>query len=132
MSNLTESFTVYIIDDDASVRSGLTRLMRAAKLPSRAFATPGEFLEIADTATEGCVLLDLTMPTMSGTEMQAHLRDMHFKLPVIVVSANDSEDARKMALALGASFFLRKPVDDQALIDAINWVTEASASSQRR
>lgn len=131
MSTLAESFTVYIIDDDASVRSGLARLMRSAKLPSRCFASPEAFLAVAETATDGCVLLDLTMPHMSGTELQAHLRNMQFKLPVIVVSANDSEDARQAALALGASFFLRKPVDDQALIDAIHWVTEASASGQR-
>lgn len=73
-----------------------------------------------------------TSPRLPRRQCQQCGGDLHFKPPVIVVSANDSEDARKMALALGASFFLRKPVDDQALIDAINWVTEATASSQRR
>ena len=131
MSTLAESFTVYIIDDDASVRSGLARLMRSAHLPSQAFASPGEFLAVAETATDGCVLLDLTMPYMTGSEMQAHLRAIQFKLPVIVVSANDSENARQAAIALGASFYLRKPVDDQALIDAIHWVTEGTASRQQ-
>lgn len=127
---ISESFTVYIIDDDASVRSSLSRLMRSADLQSKAFARPEEFLEIAESATKGCVLLDITMPHITGTEMQARLRDMRFKLPVIVVSASESDDARKSAFALGAQFFLRKPVDDQALIDAINWVTETTASSR--
>lgn len=118
-----DSFLVYIIDDDASFRGGLSRLMRSAGIASQAFATPEAFLAVADSVARGCVLLDITMPGMTGPEVQARLRCMDFKLPVIVVSATESDEARHSAHALGASLFLRKPVDDQALLDAISWVT---------
>ena len=60
---------------------------------------------------------------MSGLEIQANLNDRHIAVPVIMVSARDDYDIRRRTHSLGARMFLRKPVDDQALLDAINWVT---------
>jgi FixJ family two-component response regulator len=118
-----EPFTVFIIDDDASVRGGLSRLMRSAGFEARAYASPADFLQNASPTRRGVVLLDITMPGMSGAEVHARLGDLDWRLPVIVVSATENSETRDTAHALGASFFLRKPADDQALLDAIEWVT---------
>ncbi len=113
---------IYILDDDDSVRRNLSRLMRSAGLSARAFASAEEFLAVVDTLQPGCLLLDLTLPGQSGLQLQAELNRRHDYLPVIVVSARDDADTRGRARQLGARYFFRKPVDDQALIDAIQWV----------
>jgi len=113
---------VYIVEDDNSVRKGLSRLMRSADLPAQEFATAEDFLAKVDSHEPSCVLLDLTMPELSGLQLQAELNKRRLDLPVIVVSARDDSDTREMARRFGARYFFRKPVDDQALIDAIQWV----------
>jgi FixJ family two-component response regulator len=122
-----DDFDVYIIDDDASVRSGLSRLMRSAGLEPHAFATPQEFFGQLPLAQDGCILLDVTMPEMSGLQVQEKLRAEGVRLPVIVLSATENEEVRQATHALGARFFLRKPVDAQALLDAITWVSRSQA-----
>ncbi|HYB26988.1 MAG TPA: response regulator, partial [Solirubrobacteraceae bacterium] len=74
-------------------------------------------------ASSGCVLLDVTMPQMSGLRAQVKLKEMGIPLPVIAVSARETYQVRETVQALGARFFLHKPVDEQALLDAIAWVT---------
>jgi FixJ family two-component response regulator len=120
---MNDEFLVYIVDDDYSVRSGLSRLMRASGYQTMAFGTPAQFLEEVSPKSVGCVLLDVTMQGMTGPQVQARLHEKGIKLPVIAVSAHDTDETRQTARNLGAQFFLRKPVDDQALLDAIAWVT---------
>jgi FixJ family two-component response regulator len=115
---------VYIVDDEESVRKGLSRLMRSMGLPCRAFASAQQFLAELDPQQEGCVLLDITMPHVTGLQLQNDLKKRKINLPIIAVSANDDPDTCSQARQLGARFFLRKPVDDQALLDAIHWVLE--------
>src|SRR5512135_1255081 len=115
---------IYIVDDDASVRTNLARLMRSAGLPAQTFASAEEFLAAADTLQPGCLLLDLTLPGVSGLQLQAELNRRRVELPVIVLTARDEPDTRDLARRLGAQYFFRKPVDAQALIDAIQWVLD--------
>ena len=115
---------IYIVDDEESVRKGLSRLMRSAGMPCRDFASAEQFLAEMDPQQEGCVLLDITMPRLTGLQLQNELKTRKIKLPIIAVSANDDADTSSQARQLGAQFFLRKPVDDQALLDAIRWVLE--------
>lgn len=117
---------VYIVDDDDDVRNGLARLLRSAGLEPRPYDNAERFLdEVRDTA-RGCILLDITMPRMSGPQVQARLNERRVGLPVITVSARDDDETRAWARGLGARMFLRKPVDAQALLDAINWVTSSN------
>jgi len=122
MTNGSTAAIVYIVDDDDSVRKSLTRLMRSSGLKSQDFGSAEQFLAAADLQRDACVLLDITMPRLTGLQLQVKLKELQIDLPVIAVSARDDADTRNMARELGARFFFRKPVDDQALLDAINWV----------
>lgn len=114
---------VYVVDDDDAVRDGFARLLRSAGLDPRPYASAERFLDEVCDGPRACILLDVTMPRTGGLEVQARLNDRHIGLPVIMVSARDDYDIRRRTHSLGARMFLRKPVDDQALLDAINWVT---------
>jgi FixJ family two-component response regulator len=69
--------------------------------------------------------LDIIMPGATGLQLQAELKKRKINLPIIAVSARDDADTSNRARQLGARLFLRKPVDDQALLDAIRWVLES-------
>ena len=122
-----EDTVVYILDDDSAVRCGFTRLLRSAGLDARPYETPEQFLAEVRNARRACILLDITMPHLTGIQVQELLNARGVTLPVITVSARDDEQTRAIARDLGARMFLRKPVDDQALLDAIAWVTSAAA-----
>jgi FixJ family two-component response regulator len=124
----TEALLVYIVDDDDSVRKGLSRLMRSAGIEHRAYESAASFLAEVRNVDHACILMDITMPRMSGLELSAQLRQQGISLPVIAISARDDTDIRQLARDLGVRFFLRKPVDDQALLDTISWVTQADAA----
>ncbi len=113
--------TIYVIDDDPSVRKALERLLRASGLNCSIFASGDGFLrEVAPSAT-GCVIMDISMPGMTGHQLQAKLEEKGFHLAVIALSAIDNLETREQARKLGAVSFFHKPVDDQALLDAIQW-----------
>lgn len=113
---------VYVVDDDDAVRDGLARLLRAAGLEPRAYRSAELFLAEVCNGADACVLLDITMPRLTGPQVQARLNQDQITLPVITLSARDDDETRAWARELGARMFLRKPVDDQALLDAIRWV----------
>lgn len=117
------STIVYIVDDDAAVRSGLAKLLQSAGMDPRPYDSAASFLDAVTNQQDACILLDITMPRMTGLQVQEQLRRRAIELPVITVSARDDEETRHWARNLGARMFLRKPVDDQALLDAIQWVT---------
>jgi len=124
----TGTLHVHIVDDDESVRKGLSRLMRSAGIESHAYASPESFLAEVHNEGHACILMDITMPRMSGLELGAQLREKGITLPMIAISAHDDDDTRHLARELGVRFFLRKPVDDQALLDAISWVVQGDES----
>jgi FixJ family two-component response regulator len=110
---------VAIVDDDASVRSALLGLMRAAGLEARAFASAEEFLQSGAQATTACLVADVRMPGMSGLDLQAHLNAQKAGIPIVFITAHGDAAARTRALNAGAVRFFQKPFDDQELLDAI-------------
>lgn len=120
---MPDPFCVYVVDDDDSVRKALSRLLRASGYDVKTYASPELFLDELGVNSSGCLILDMTMPRMTGLQVQQRMREMGIGLPIIAVSAHDDNQEREGARKLGASFFLHKPVDDQALIDAISWVS---------
>lgn len=127
MGQSAQPWLICIVDDDDSFRKGLARLMRASGFEVLAYSSAEAFLGAARNGSRICVLMDITMPGMSGLQLQARLNQRGIRLPIIAVSARDDDDTRSSARALGARFFLCKPVDERALLDAIAWVTEAEA-----
>jgi FixJ family two-component response regulator len=113
--------TVYVIDDDESVRTALARLLRSANFNAETFASADEFLSSPRQKQNACILLDIRMTGSTGFDLQRKLISTGSAIPAIVISASDEELIREHARQLGAVAFFRKPVDDQALLDAILW-----------
>lgn len=113
--------TVYIIDDDASVRTALERLLISAGIRSRTFAGADEFLKAGIPPDGSCVITDVKMHGMTGPELHRKVREAGSRASFIFVTAYDTEAVRAQAKKDGAIAYFRKPVDDQALIDAIGW-----------
>ena len=116
---------MYIVDDDASVRRGLARVVRSANLNVAVFASAGEFFQSDYETTNSCLVVDAKMPGSSGLDMLARLRKESVGIPVIVVTAHDDADTRSDAEEAGAIGFFRKPVDADALLDAITWALKS-------
>ena len=112
---------IYVIDDDESVRRSFRRLFRSADFEVEIFSSAEEFLSGPRQKEDACILIDLHMSGSSGFDLQRKLAEQGIRTPVIVVSASDDAQTREHARELGAVSFFRKPVDDQALIDAIHW-----------
>lgn len=117
----TPTTTVYVIDDNESVRRAFTRLFRSESLLVEAFSSPEEFFERPRTQENACIIADLKMPGSSGFDLAQTLASSGIKTPLIFISASDDWQTREHARELGAVAFFRKPVDDQALLDAITW-----------
>jgi FixJ family two-component response regulator len=112
---------VFVVDDDASARRGLTRLLRAAGYDVRDFASANGFLDALDPGTSGCLILDARMPGLSSEELCAELEARGSHLSVIFITADDDPATRLTARKMGAGAFFRKPVDGTALLDAVAW-----------
>jgi FixJ family two-component response regulator len=112
---------IYVIDDDASVRKAFGRLLRSANLDAETFSSAEEFLSSPKQKENACIIIDIRMPGLSGFDLQQRLSSEGTKIPVIVISASDDLETREHAKELGAISFFRKPIDDQALLDAVWW-----------
>ena len=113
--------TIYVIDDDASVAIALGRLLRSYGLVCVPYSSIAAFLSGAIAKENACVVVDIRLDNEDGLTLPCRLKERGLRLPVIVLTAVDTEEARIQSLKAGAVAFFRKPVDDQALIDAIHW-----------
>ena len=114
---------IAVVDDEEPIRKALMRLMRSAGLSVETFGSGAEFLKSIDTRLPDCVVLDLHMPQMDGFNVQASLARKCAALPVIILTGHDLPQARERAMEGGASAFLRKPVLDRTLLEAISAAT---------
>ena len=113
--------TIYIVEDDESVGRSLERLLRSAGFLPTVFTSVDAFMARAPFDAHGCVIADVQMRGGSGLELTRRLKDGGSAIPVILLTAQDSDELRSEAKRSGFAAFFRKPVDDQALIDAIEW-----------
>jgi FixJ family two-component response regulator len=111
--------TVFVVDDDPSVRRGLERLLRSAGYRAETFASAREFLERGDAQAGGCLVLDVRMPGQSGLELHEVLTTAGYSLPVIFITGHGDIPMAVRAIKAGAVDFLPKPFDDEALLDAV-------------
>jgi RNA polymerase sigma factor (sigma-70 family) len=112
--------TVFLIDDDASVRDSLSLLLSLKGMRTQLFAAAETFLETYRPEWRGCVLTDLQMPTMSGLDLQRALLDRGITLPVVVLTAHGDVQTTRLAMKSGAFDFLEKPVNDEVLLDVLS------------
>ena len=111
--------TVFIVDDDVSVRDSLALLLSLRGYATRMFANAEDFLRALQPDWRGCVVVDIRMPGMSGLELQEHLHQQASMLPVIVVTAHGDVTAARRAFLADAVDFIEKPFDGEQLIAAI-------------
>ncbi len=111
--------TVLVVDDDASVRKSLQRLLRSAGFAVQTFASGVEFMAHAPFVGSYCLVLDVQMPHMNGLEVQHRLAESGSTLPVIFITAHADSQVRDRTMQAGATAFLVKPFNDHALFNAI-------------
>ena len=111
--------TVFVVDDDPSLRVALPRLFASAGLTSQTFASADEFRRDVDPSRPGCLILDVRMPGSSGIELQRQLTADGYGLPVIFVTAQADVNLAVRVMKAGALEVFTKPFDDQALLSAI-------------
>jgi FixJ family two-component response regulator len=110
---------ISIIDDDGSVRAAADNLVRSLGYIVHTFASAEEFLQSPRLNDTSCVIADVQMPTMSGTDLQAHLLASGHRVPFIFITAFSVESARARAPKAGATAFLTKPFNGDALLKCL-------------
>jgi len=116
---------IFVIDDDQSMQRAFLLLLRSAGFDAKAFTSAEEFLTHSHVSDGDCIILDLRMPRMNGFDLMEKLISREIRTPIICVTAFDDVRSRERARELGAAAYFTKPVDDQALIDAINWAIKS-------
>ena len=110
---------VFLVDDDSSVLRALKRALSTHGLKVAAYGSAHEFLASYDAGVEGCLVLDINMPGMSGLELQDVLVDHQCTLPIIFLTGHGDIPASVRAMKQGAADFLTKPADTEQLITTI-------------
>jgi FixJ family two-component response regulator len=114
-----EDQTVYVVDDDASVRTALKRLLGSVGFACQTFGTADEFLRTPRTDGPQCLVLDLRLPGTSGLDVQRELAGIERPLPIIFITGHGDIPVTVRAMKAGASEFLTKPLREQELLEAI-------------
>jgi two-component system, LuxR family, response regulator FixJ len=112
-------FTVFVADDDDSVRTSLKMLMESVGYDVVTFGSAEEFLDSRLRESPCCLILDIRLPGMSGFKLQEQLLKSGTRIPVIFITGHDRNRMEDEAMRLGAIAYLRKPFDEQCLLDAI-------------
>jgi two-component system response regulator FixJ len=123
--------TVFIIDDQPSVRHALAEMLNAFGYHVEAYESADSFLRAVDATREGCVVADVRMPGMDGIELVGELACRQIPLPVVLISGHADVPMAVAAIKVGAEDFIEKPIDDVQLVAAINRGL-AGASAHRR
>ena len=120
---------VCIVDDDPAVRDSLKWLLSSVDLEVETYASAQEFIDAYDPDQQGCVLVDVRMPGMSGLELQEELSTRGTNLPVIVITGHSDVQMAVRAMKSGAFDFIEKPFNDQALLDLVQKAIEENKAT---
>lgn len=112
--------TVFIVDDDASIRYAMKALLDSVDLPCEVFASADEFLNKNSGQRPGCLVLDIRMPGLSGLELQQELIDRGNRIPIIFITGYGDVPMAVEAMQKGALDFIQKPFRDQDLLDRLS------------
>ena len=112
--------TVYIVDDDPSMRMAISRLCQASGLDFKMFASAREFLDHGPLVSPACLVLDLQMPGECGLDLQAELAARRVQTPIVFITAHGDIPTSVRAMRAGAVDFLTKPFNNQNLLAVIH------------
>ena len=121
---------VFLVDDDANIRSSLSRALGLRGYIVQPFASAKEFLESYDDAVSGCLILDYGMPEKNGLQLQKHLRDAGSRLPIIFVTGHGGVPESVEAMKMGAVDFLEKPFQQSVLVAKIEEALQKDAGQR--
>ena len=124
--------SVAIVDDEEGIRKALRRLLRASGLDAESYANGQEFLNAAAEKQPDCVVLDLHMPGMSGLQVLRKLKSAGQLLSVVVITAHDEPETRNQCMNAGACAYLRKPLEDRLLLNAISAAMRSRSAPTKR
>jgi FixJ family two-component response regulator len=121
--------TVFVVDDDASIREALSSLIRSVGLRVEVFASAREFLRKKAADGPACLVLDVRLPGLSGMDLQRDLVEANNQLPIIFITGHGDIPMSVRAMKAGAVEFLTKPFRDQDLLDAIGQAIERDSTA---
>jgi FixJ family two-component response regulator len=125
---VTKPSVVVLVDDDESIRKAITRSLRFHAISVEAFSSAEQYLYSECMPEAACLILDVMLPGMKGMDLQHRLIENGQHIPIIFITAHDDDHVREQALELGAMAFLRKPFQEQELMDAISSACEAGCA----
>ena len=123
MTRTKDHFSIYVVEDDPSVLNSLCALLTSHGHTTIACPSAEHFLEIFDPALRACMILDLRLPGMSGTQLQAHLVDNGIPIPIVVITAHGDVPIAVKAMRAGAVDFIEKPASEEQLLEAVQMVS---------
>ena len=127
-----EAPTVFIVDDDPSVRASIQGLLKSASLRSESFETAENFLRSKRSDGPSCLVLDVSLPGVNGLDFQRQLADAGVQIPIIFVTGHGNIPMTVKAMKWGAVEFLTKPFDDQDLLTAIHQALDRDRAMRRQ
>ena len=125
------NLTVFLVDDDEDIRSSLSRALGKRGFQVESFVSAEEFLNTYDGEKSGCLLLDYGMPNMNGLELQQHMINKGYSIPIIFITGHGGIPESVQAMKAGAVDFLEKPFRQKTLIDCINVAFETAMEAQK-
>ena len=124
--------TVFIVDDDRSMRQAIQDLVESVGLHAEAFSTGQDFLRKQLTGGPSCLVLDVRLPQLSGLDFQRHLAEIGVQIPIIFITAHGDIPMSVKALKSGAVEFLTKPFRDRDLLDAIQQALQRDSAAREQ
>lgn len=124
--------TVYIVDDDEDLRAALVDLVEGAKLVAKAYASAKDYLADSAKAADGCLVVDIHMPGMSGLELQQKLKQDGAGIPVVVITGRGDVPKAVRALKAGAVDFIEKPFSGELVLNSIRQALEIGKRVRER
>jgi FixJ family two-component response regulator len=122
--SISPEFTVAVVDDDASVRRALMRVLQASSYTVETFESASAFLGSLNQRIPHCLIADLQMPSTDGLELRISLTRAAIAIPTIIISAHDEPGIRERCSTAGAAAYLLKPIQKKKLIAAIKAATK--------
>jgi FixJ family two-component response regulator len=124
--------TVFVVDDDASMRDALKNLFRSVGLNVETFGVAQEFLSRERSKGPGCLVLDVRLPGLSGLDVQRQLADANIQIPIVFITGHGDIQMSVRAMKAGAVEFLTKPFRDQDLLDAVQQAVDRDRATREQ